>query len=301
MTHTRPPDPVTRPRSWPVPAGGTVLHVVGDVHAGAVPALDGTRRGKVTTDVASGRMLPNPVAEIFTGDLVNDATPVQDDLISAWVDTMPDLPRYYACGNHDIWGNARTPADFAAAYGMPGVNYTVDAGDVRLIFVGPDNLTGGDNTTINLSATTQTWLDGQLDATSRDCLIVCHAPLAETALGNVSQVYTTRRTDDGGVFAVNQGVDSNLRTILADHPNAKAWIAGHTHTPSSEPTVVVGQTIGSHTMAMVNASAVAFVGRAYSLDSPIACAYVNYLGDRIEVRYRDHGGRSWGTVTSVSL
>lgn len=280
-------------RAWPVPTSPNTLLFVGDIHWGGINVA---RAARVSQDMAA---LNNPTvaAIVAIGDSTHNGTSEEDAATAAFLATFGDEDVYTACGNHDIWGNARTPAQWAAAWGVPSKNYTVDLGFAMLIFVGPDQLTG-DNTTIILTQATLDWLDAQLAAAgSKRCIVVCHAPLYGTVLGD-----STSYTSMDGPFHVQAptagGQSAAIYAVLAAHTNAVAWISGHTHSPPTSPRLVCGVDLGEHTLAAINCSALYYVGKSAELTDPLYSQWVTLLDDRIEVRYRNHAAAQWVSPNS---
>lgn len=268
---------------------------MGDIHAGAINAT-ATRRDKAGADLLSV-MMPSVVAHVQTGDFTESGTGAHDTIALDWMAGISDAPWYNVVGNHDIWGNIRSADAAAAAFGMPGKNYTADLGFAKLIVVGPDNLNGADNTTITLSAATLSWLNAELVAAgSTPCLIACHAPLFETV--GVGQGAAEYRSDENGFYVQPK---TTIATLLADNPNAKAWLAGHTHSPINSPGFVTPVTVGGHVIASINSSSIYFQGRTIETHEPMHSVFVTYLGPTIEVRYRNHGAGIWDAANGVRV
>jgi 3',5'-cyclic AMP phosphodiesterase CpdA len=285
---------VTNPRAWPVPVDGTTIHVLGDVHVGggAIPA---DKLAKAQSDILGGKLFPTVAAHVQTGDGTNQALTAEDTTFQAWWAALP-TPKYLTCGNHDIWANSRTPAQWASAYGVSGANHTADLGTVKLIFLAPDAMSGGDNVTIVLNSAL-TFLDTELGNTSKPCFIFCHAPLKNTVLGDPATTYPSSAAS-WFVTDAAKSDSSAVTTILAAHSNAKAWIAGHTHSPIDTPGLVASVTVGSHTLAAVNASCLFYVGQnsgaqSQYLTDPMHGIFITYYPDRIEVRFRNPGAGVW--------
>lgn len=264
-------------RAWPIPPGDSTLHLIGDTHFGAI---GDTRKAKLLADL--GNVLVGRVtAHLQVGDVTNNGLASEDTEALAWLNQLPG-PWHVAMGAHDIEGNIRTPAEWAAAYGLASQNHVVDLGFARLIVIGADSANNV------MGAATLTWLDEQLDASTDPALIACHYPLYDTVGGDISDSYLSTEN------AYYAKPDAELRTILADYPQAKAWLAGHTHSRLSNPGFVKAETVGGHVIASVNASSPWYQGRDTSLKhTPLQSVFVTYLGDRIEVRFRDHGGGTW--------
>lgn len=297
---------------WLRPPMARTIGIIGDTHFGHIN-MTATRKAMIQTDLIAS--FPNPLAFIHVGDVVaGEVNDPEDDYTALdaeandWLDEITAAtgsPWYAAIGNHDIWQNTRDRTDFEAVYGP--ANRVIDLGRFKVIIVSPDTMeefTGvgdagtGDTSKIKLTAATLTWLDAQLAATSKDCLIVGHAPLKNTFIAD--HVGDVDSNDDpfyiGSVGGVN---DVELRAVIADHANAKAFISGHTHpnlwysaAADAGRAYVKAETIGSHTVAAINVPAPAYTGGTAQYNIAASTA-VTYYPDRIEVRWRDHNSRMW--------
>jgi hypothetical protein len=232
---------------------------------------------------------PLPATFVLLGDVTENGTGVQDtDAISIMTQMAAGRRAETVVGNHCCWATptGRTGDQAAAAYGTTK-NKVVDLGFAVLIVVGPDSAPSG-TAQINLAAATLTYLDEQLTRyAGRPMLICCHAPLRGTATQGWASIDAT------DWYANPQG---SIETVLAAHPGQKiVWLAGHVHTPTSDPGLVVARTYGTTRVLCVNASAIHYVGQTQELDDPIRSLAVTVTTDGIDVRYRDHGARQWCT------
>lgn len=289
-------------RTWRQPIiEASTLHCIGDVHHTTVGISDRLSRNNHVADDLNHGDVPDSGEHLFLGDITNVGSVAEDAAFQAWAATFPG-DKLYVIGNHDVGmaTNIRTPAQWAAAYATPGNQpnyiYDLDFG-VRLIVVSFDSIPG-DGTTIRLSDDTMTWLDAQLTAAGNTpCFVLCHAPLYDTVLGPVDVGYGNG-SQDSGFFAIGGSSAAATNSIpilnlLASHSNVKAWISGHTHTPIETPTIVTSLVVGSNTIACINTSSVAYlVGPQGAWLRPCS-PYITYLGDRIEVRWRDHFRKLW--------
>jgi 3',5'-cyclic AMP phosphodiesterase CpdA len=289
-------------RDWPVPPEAATVHLIGDVQT-ALPSLYATsmrqgRRDKLAYDFRHGQ-LPTPAGGHLTvGDLIHRGMAAEDADAAALFGELTantGAPVHKVMGNHDIYDNLRTPSQWATAWGLASPSYTVDLPWVRLIILGIEPLRDGTGTPgvldqgkCYLSTATIAWLDAQLQATTKDCWIVCHAPLRYTVSGTATEGWL--RTD------------GDLDAVLAANPNAKAWISGHTHTALSEPDVFVTTTVNGRLMAHINAGAVAndttptddVIDWTTEYHVPMRTFWVTYVdSDRYELRTRDHGAGAW--------
>lgn len=265
-------------RAWPIPTEGETIHFIGDMHFGGISA---TRTDKIAAMYHAARCLPDVRATVQLGDLVHNGLSSEDTAALAWMDDI-DPDWLLVIGGHDFWNYVRTPAEAAAALGTE-LHYTVDYDTFRLIVLDPDTLGG------NLPTATLDFLDDSLSGTPLDCWIACHYPLYDTVTSSDPTNYY--RSVDGGFYALP---DSDIRTILAAHTNAKAWIAGHTHTPISEPTLVSAVTVGSHKLASINCSSPYYVGKTAEAADPMNTLYVTRRPDgTIDVRFRNWGAGIW--------
>lgn len=286
-------------RTWPQPPEAGTLHCFGDVHqlSTGILALP-SRNDHITDDLTYGDV-PDGVEHVFLGDITNVGSAGEDAAFQAWAATLPGN-KHYIIGNHDVGQdlNTRTPDQWATAYGTPGgtANYVQDLDiGVRLIAVTFDTIPA-DATTIRLSDATLSWLDAQLTAAgSTPCFVACHAPLYDTVGGDTALMYTSTTAGFfvlGGTSA--PATDSQpILDLLASHPNAVAWLSGHTHSPIEAPSIVTGLTVGGRVLAAINTSAVVYTGKTQPHYGTPLSPYVNYDGDRIRVWWRDHFRKRW--------
>jgi hypothetical protein len=224
---------------------------------------------------------------VLLGDITENGTAAQDtDALSIMSQMAAGRQSVLVIGNHCCWATpvGRTGEQAAAAYGTTK-NKVVDLGFAVLIVVGPDSAPSG-TAQINLSPATISFLDTQLTAyAGRPMLICCHAPLRGTATQGWAAIDAT------DWFANPQ---TSIETVLAAHPGQKiAWLAGHVHTPTSDPGLVVVRTYGTTRVLCINASAIHYVGQTAELDDPIRSLAVTVTETGIEIRYRDHGAHQW--------
>lgn len=278
---------MTATRPWPYPDMSKTIHFIGDPHYGGTLSA---RLAKVKADLDR---VPAPLCHVSVGDLVHDSANMNAPA-AAWMEAL-DAPWYSALGNHDILDNFQTPAQWAAAIGMPGKNYTVDLGLVLLVFVGPDGLAEGDSVTITLSQATLDWLDAQLTAATKDCWVVCHAPLKDTVVGSTSVVWSSAEA------AFYAEPNTSIRTILNNRTRAKAWISGHTHSPTTTTDFLKTENVGSRTIAAINCSGLQYVGRTNEWYDDLKTLYLTKTDSGIEVRVRNHGGGVWGAINGAKV
>lgn len=296
----------TRPN--PIPPEANTIHLLGDVQT-ALPLTYATsmrpdRRSKLADDFRTGR-LPTPAGGHWTvGDLIHRGQPTEDaDAKALFADLTANTgkPVWPVIGNHDIYDNVRSPEQFAADWGMPSPSYTVDLGFVQMIVVGlgpQRNLEDGtpDRGGCFLENATITWLDQQLQAAGKDCWVICHAPLKDTITG----------TDRLDAISYVQP-PAPIIQVVADNPNVKAWISGHTHTPTDHPDAIVTTSIGGRPVAHINAAGLvntALPGESidWAVDwlDRMDTLWVTYVDEqRYEIRYRNHGSRTWGAAPTL--
>lgn len=297
----------TRTREWPWPDAGeaTLLGLIPDLHFDQFSA---NRRAVALADLIDGAPVPDLYVQI--GDATENGVSGEDVAALAWLNALP-ADWITICGNHDLLGNpvlsgnGRTAAAWATAYGMPGQNFTRDVGTVRLIALGLDS----DVSPHMLSAATLDFLDDELAAADRDCLVLCHVPLLNTVLGATSGADAQWSSAEGH-FHIEP--DAELRDVLAARPKAKAVFSGHTHSTTTTPGFVATETLGGRPFHFINTSALYYTGRdtgaaqQAAVQDPLRTVFAWCYPDRIELRVRDHGTRgaaSIGTqrVTTLNL
>jgi len=281
----------------PDPAG--TIQLIGDMHFGQCLAQF---PNYVLNDIASGQF-PEPLAYVQVGDSTNSGT--EDSQALAFLNALPK-PWYTIVGNTDVYNNGRTVAAWETAYGMSRL-MSVDLGRFILLLISPDSMTEADVSKIRLSTTALSWLDAQLAAATKPCLIGHHAPLAGSHGGwNPSSAAPMHTGMVGG------DDDTPIRAVLAAHDTAWAWISGHIHNRPYESLFIKEQHtsgVTSPTVACVSASSFDYNGHTAP---PVASDWctstlitIPASGDRIEVRCRDHKQQEWtvmdckGTFASV--
>jgi 3',5'-cyclic AMP phosphodiesterase CpdA len=270
------------------------VHGIGDLHAGA---LSRQRAGAVLNDVAKlSRAAGRPPAlHLQIGDATEHGNAHEDRFARDWLGRLPGR-HHTIVGNHDIWKNkqsaGRSAAAWARAYGYRSQNYTIDLGFVRIIAIGPDRLPKSREGI--LSQATLNWLERELARAPGDCWIACHWPLYGTVGGDRRKFYTSTMP------TFHAKPHAKIGGLLARHPNAKAWLSGHTHSPLSAPGLVARfhplRARPDRWVLAVNLSALIGVGKVRQPTDPLCSVYLTHYPGHIEVRYRDHRRGTWGTV-----
>ena len=234
--------------------------------------------------------LPKPAAHLQLGDSTERGLPEEDVLALRWLGRLPG-PAYTVLGNHDIMRNRRRAMAWAKEYGYKSHNYVIDLPFLRIVAVSPDRdhpkERGG-----MLSKTTIAWLDQRLKhAEGRDCWVACHWPLYKTVMGDSRKVYTS------AMQSFYAKPNAQIRAVLARHPNAKAWLSGHTHSPLNAPGLITRAKLpGDRSIVHINCSAIVGVGKTRDPEDPVCSLYVTQLPGKLEVRFRDHRARAWKPV-----
>lgn len=291
---------------WLVPVADApdttrTLHIIGDVHMGAIKE----RRLDTLRNDLRDPTLPQPSWRIQIGDLI-DSGRTPDVVAQTWMKSLsPSVTYDYVIGNHEFlsgYGPAfRSAAEWARAYGYGGSqNYSRDVGFAKLIVLGPD--TYNSYSPITLTRATLAFLEAELGATTKDCLVFCHAPLDQTV---IKDPRIPSRTSTNPFW--HSTPSAEIRSILALHDNAKAWISGHTHSPLTAAQLVYREWLGNHYFLHLNTMSPYYVGELPP-DSrdPIFTVYLTCLAGRFEIRFRNHGAAGWGVlngqqVTEVTL
>lgn len=263
------------------------MHFIGDMHFGA--NLD-SRTDRVAANLAA---MPTPDCFVQIGDSSNDATAPNDALALDFLNALP-APWWSICGNHDIYLDSRTVADWEAAYGMQK-NQVVDRGWCNLVMIGPETCP---DSKISVAQATADWLDAQLGASTKPCIVCCHTPLDGTVLGWRS---STSLNYHVGIVG-GSGADTTIVRILGAHDSAFAWVCGHTHSGPFETDFIKIHAVGDpahphRQMAVVNCSSLYYVLHdppAVTTDPlPTVVVTIPESGDRVEARVWDHHGNVW--------
>jgi hypothetical protein len=262
------------------PDPSITFQVISDTH------IDSISQFKLDDIVADQPITPSFI--LHAGDITNDGTSAQQTKALTFLGRLPST-WYIVNGGHDVL--VYTPAQVATTYGMAGQNYTVDLGFCVLIVLGMDTPSSG-----VISATQRTFLENSLAGTAKQCVVLCHMPLFYTVLNDNTTDYFDSR--DMGIANSLQ-----IRSILALHDNAVAWISGHAHSPLSSVDVFKTELVGAHNMAMISVSSPYYTkkGATNVAAEPIITVYVTVGVSGIQVRARDHLNKRWAKQTNIPL
>lgn len=256
-------------RNWPIPRKGNTIHLVGDTQS-----VSSGRQQIILDDMPR---MPAVAHRLQVGDLVGGTG--DPTWFPPMVDFMDSLGtgQWWCCvGNHDYDQSDQDPppSDAPPLMGMPGLDFTVDLGYavVLVTYVRAAE-------TYDPAPYDTTWLDETLAANAdRTCLILAHAPLITD-------------TEPNGAPAPET---PEISAVLDKHPQAKAWLCGHSHDPINGPYMIENFNTGTRTIAHVNASALYYTSPDVDWNDPLYTLYVTVLDDgRIEVRFRNHGAHQW--------
>lgn len=297
-------------RNWPIPSGSQTVHFLGDAHLGA-PYEPLPRLEKIKKDLETGDV-PAPAHRIQIGDFSDSAARAGDAQAIAYMESLKavDGAAWHAlAGNHDLIETAlhepsRTLAEWATATGQPA-RLSQDLGFVLLLGISPES-----GTKLTYAAADLAWLEEQLAKATKNCWVLSHYPLENTVIGPKVEAtnylgpeYLVFDSTEAAFRAIgpNGTNDSQIRAVLASSANAKAYICGHTHTPPACSGQVQTLSLGGHNVAHINVASPAYIGRSVitsGQSTPVWTAYVTAASgpNRIEVRFRNHGLRSWDGV-----
>lgn len=277
--------PLLQKRRITNPRASVTLQLIGDIHTGSISS---SRLDAITNDQPIV-----PFAHVQSGDQTETAHVAQDAIAITFLDGLPST-WYAVCGNHDIYNDLRTPAEWAADYGMDGKNYVVDLGFAVLIALGPDDY----SSVRELASATISYLDTQLGAAGKDCIITAHYPPYNSALSpDVALYYQTLDSD----WFVDDWLQ--IFDVLASNDNAIAWVCGHTHSPIFAENFVKKVQVGTHYMTFINCSSPHYTDRiSLEANSPeIPTNYLSVFGNRLEVRVRDHAKTEWVDIYRMPI
>jgi hypothetical protein len=302
-----------------IPARSAVtIQFIGDTHLAASDNFNRTytRAQALLDDLASGAC-PVPHARLHVGDLVDIGDGRYDATAVPFIDQLPeDLNGNtgidgLSVGNHDTTAGTgaqdRTGLEALVAYGFDedSVNYTRTYGNVKVIILGIDHWPDDTVSKMVYESGTLTFLDDELsvaDGAGQIAVVMAHAPLYGSVINRVAgpvidnSTYTDSRSTGRFAQAADADTDSqSFLTILDDHPSAKMWVSGHTHSSIDDINIVGTLDIGTREIVTLNAGATHRTNPAVSPSNPVWTPWVTFHPDRIEVRFRNHGlGRWWG-------
>ncbi|WP_343833054.1 metallophosphoesterase family protein [Glutamicibacter creatinolyticus] len=245
---------------------------------------------------------------VHGGDCIEWNTPTPEDgsYIAFRNRVMQNgLPYLDVPGNHDMCTYAapttRTANQWASTVaGRPQANSVKRMGGMAVIGLAPDYWlwdTGIDNYAPPppLSASTLTWLSNQLDllGSTPTWLVTHHLPVGQPA----------------EPIAANELVQpwDTIVDIMASHGNVIGWLSGHWHIRPE--TWSIGTKIlnaGGRKIFGINApSASGITGGTSATDhqwkNNARSTFITYMGDAVDIRWRDHTNPSWMTVNGEQV
>jgi hypothetical protein len=303
--------PVSVPRGTRLPRvvdhQGDSIHVFGDTHFEVPQTYYDQSKAPIAAKDAN-RMIGKGslVAWGQAGDATSFAATAEITAFKAWWNSLDreTLPSTLVPGNHDLMGmngtgvpDIYTPTQWATSmseFGVTGKHYYKDVGrNLRVLCLAPtDNVTTGAGATYRctVDAAGLAWCDARMDETTRNCIIMFHAPLRDTV--NKAPANATYLSSSDADWYAHDNPDYTIATMIAKHPNLKAWVSGHLHSPVATPFMATPKTYGSVTVAAVSASTTVPIPYAYGVPD-IVSTRVTVYSNKVVVRYRDHGLGQW--------
>lgn len=316
ITRTWPAPATTRMAPFPDLRNGTTIHHISDTHFGAIDHADFVNNWQDrTADDLDFLQIANNAGHVMTGDMIqlgpSLTSPGNRTTELGWykdwraaIQAADGLPWAECNGNHDMRTAdgehvlSYTAADWAADIGVASQNMVHDMGEVRIITIGPDvwdiDNPANPDPDVNLfrlSQPTLDFLDAQLQAAGKPCFIACHIVLQEQF---------TSQTEDG--YNAANVENPQLNEILIANPNAVGWLSGHKHVniqTKVDHATVMTLTGSTKKMYAINAPGAAggtLAGVAdadHQWESVNQSMYLTYLGDALDVRWRNHNTRTW--------
>lgn len=268
----------------------------------------------------------SPAFCVSPGDLVERGAAKNYQLArTALAAYLRDLPFYPGMGNHEYYAEddehgRHTSEEYCAAWGKP-VRYAWTAGeDESVVCVMLDHRYGtvaGEDGEKRLATfckpETLAFLDEALARhAGRRAVIFAHCPLHNTVLDRDPE----RHLDEASLtpfFYVENS--SEVRAILARHPNTVLYISGHTHSGWGSPQLLFTETLGEHHLTHLNLMSPWYTGfhgpvpsadgrtLEYRPDNPdmLASFAVHLCTHNVIVRVRDHRAGRWLQGWEISL
>jgi hypothetical protein len=283
---------------WPMPPEpARSIICFGDAHfypsvpAGSQPNIP-ERPEKVLQAVKhAGSKLPQFAGALQIGDLTEDGEATQIANAQAWRAAMAaelGVPLDLIIGNHDRHQQP-TGAQWAATYGYLGTEWVRDLGFALLI--GIDYL---------VTTTVANWLDAQLAAATKPCIVAVHFPPGGSIDAGVGR---HSGLDASGVYQMAAADWTRLKAVLNARAIAKVLVTGHVHAWYDAGGFTQALDLGSRKIAFTNTSALTYVGASvgggtgFDLFSDPLIGYVVSLPsadpDKVEVRLFDFGNELW--------
>ncbi|MCL4545496.1 MAG: metallophosphoesterase [Chloroflexi bacterium] len=278
------------------------VRLFGDLHIGFTSPA---RLDAVTEDLWS---LPPPDVILTVGDDTHFGRPREYARASGWVGQW-NCPFYTVTGNHTFWGVTQLHTDtsqrayrrFVDAWGY-SLPYAWSIAGVRFVGAGPiDGHTGPIDA--SLTVTELDALSGLLAQEPRTpTVLVVHAPLHHTVLGDGGPPHSVFTSDDPGFY---QWHTRGLEDVLRRSPQVKLVLTGHTHSPLRAKGLLSRVDVGGRVVPQFNAMALPFVRRPWwglhQLAQDLVSWELAITRDQIFLTARDHLAHRTAAVAAISL
>ena len=198
----------------------TTIAQIADPHVGVGAEHEDTARALEQAVAAAGRIDPEPVAVLLTGDLTHDGAPEEYELVRELLSPLA-IPVHPIPGNHDRRENLR-----AAFADHPGVaaageflDYAVDCGPVRVVNVDTsvEREPGGAIGEARIG-----WLERELAATGgRPAILAMHHAPVGVGLDEFDRIGLAQEDRDA------------LAELFEHGPAPELVVSGHIHRPAT--------------------------------------------------------------------
>lgn len=254
---------------------------------------------------------------VSPGDIIDTGVPenyrlARKDLAAQ----LGNIPFYPGIGNHEYHPEQKedavhTAEEFCAAWDRP-VRYSWVANEVACLMLDmPNPFRPGErreNPHVIFSQETLDFLHSTLTAyADLPAVIFAHCPLSNTVLDRDPEQNLDDDSLDPFFFVENSHA---VRAILAQHPNAKLYISGHTHSGWGSPQLVFTESLGQHAITHINVMSPWYTGRhrgirrsadrttlEYRADEPdvLASFAMHIYRKKAVIGVRDHLTHQWLT------
>lgn len=208
---------------------------------------------------------------VLMGDLTHHGTAENYARLKPLLAGLP-WPVMLMIGNHDTRARFRVAFPDAPTDANGFVQCAVDLGDIRLICLDTHEAEPEVEHSGRLCPARLAWLDRELAADTKPCLVFLHHPPFETGFTGMDRIGLTNAAE--------------LRDVLRAHPNVAHVFAGHIHRTITATMDGLPMTVFKspcHQMPMILGQE----GFGHSVDEPGAYGIILTRGDSIVVHFED--------------
>ncbi len=302
-----------------------MFNVIGDMQMGDPGCYDEENYKAALEEIKN--LSPETKAILTVGDITNNGTEKEyETLRTIKNEILPDIPMYYAIGNHDrgyVSGTGKNntkPSEWMDRFikyaklssGNDSINnvyYSFQLEGSYVIMLGSEVTSRNDNCNdVYIPETQYNWFKEQMAAagkTEKPIFVIIHEPFPNTVSGSLEGQNWEGNPNDPDYYPDNKYAD--LKAVADQYPKAIVF-SGHTHWnfSSKSPAVL---TDGKTKASYFNCSAVGYLWNDNNTGVKDSAGkwtgseglYLYVYTDKIVVKGRDFINQKWVLEKTVSL